>query len=55
MNASPLCSTLSASYCFSAAGLDIDSEVSPNAAGNAPLALFSEITAVVGSGAAQDL
>jgi hypothetical protein len=53
VKASPLCWTLSASYCCSAAGLEIEKEVSPNAPGKAPLALFSLMTAVVGSGAVQ--
>jgi hypothetical protein len=42
-------------YCWSAVGLEIDREVSPNAAGNAPLARFSLTTAVVGFGAWQEL
>ncbi len=55
MNESPLWVTASASYCLSAVGLEIDSEVSPNAAGNAPLNLFSVSTAVFASVAWQRL
>ena len=42
-------------YCCSAVGLEIDSDVRPNAAGNAPLYRFSRTTAVVGFGASQEL
>jgi hypothetical protein len=52
---SPLWVTASASYCLSAAGLEIENDVRPKAAGNAPLNLFSARTAVFGLCAVQDL
>jgi hypothetical protein len=55
VKASPLCSIRSASNSRRAVGLEIDSEVRPNAAGNAPLALFSLSTAVFGAGAVHEL
>lgn len=55
MKESPLWVTASASYCLSAVGLEIENDVRPKAAGNAPLNLFSARTAVFGLCAVQDL
>ena len=52
---SPEALTLSALYFFSAAGLCIANDGSASAAGIRPVALVSEIFAVVGSTAVQDL